>query len=105
MLQMLAGVRPSAVGAVACTSPPDITVSAVPSGLLVMVYAPLVTDIPEVWRGMGKEGVQEEKNEKKKRKKRDCQNKSSQSLNSFRGVVFFDFTETQKHTHERDTTQ
>lgn len=55
-LQTLAGVRPSAVGAVACTSPPDITVSAVPSGLLVMVYAPLVTDISGLWKGMRKRG-------------------------------------------------
>lgn len=45
MLQTLAGVRPSAVGAFAWTSPPDITVSAVPSCLLVIVYVPFVTDI------------------------------------------------------------
>ena len=44
-LQTLAGVRPSAVGAFAWTSPPDITVSAVPSCLLVIVYVPFVTDI------------------------------------------------------------
>lgn len=53
MPQTLAGVRPSAVGAVARTSPPAITVSAVPSCLLVMVYTPLVTDILFcVWEGV-----------------------------------------------------
>ena len=70
MLQTLAGVRPSAVGAFAWTSPPDITVSAVPSCLLVIVYVPFVTDISS---------EQQRKQQKKKKKGQSV----NQSANNF----------------------
>lgn len=80
MLQTLAGVRPSAVGAFAWTSPPDITVSAVPSCLLVIVYVPFVTDISS-------------EQQRKQQKKRAISQSNSKQL----------FTETKRRGKQQNT--